>query len=306
MTDLNLELLRVAIAIAGTAYLAWQDARTSFMDERVLYAMAAAGLLLNLLVWEPGFLLSSVGLAAVVFAFGYLLYKAGQLGGGDVWLFAALQMLLPAYPSGVAVALAPALSSVVPNFAAAVQLSVSFAGRAYPFLLSILSASAFLALWGSALMYAWKLRGRRLKPDSLLLVGMLALLIAILFWMNSVLQASAGMSALMVLLLLPGAFLTSFRRQLLDEVVVKRVSISQIEDEDILALEKMPARLVRKYKLGRVLTVAEVKKLRLLQRKEGLRLFPVCKVLPRFGPYILLGLLVSLLLGDLFAFVLLF
>lgn len=305
MTDLNFELIRIVIALAGTAYVAWEDLHTSFMDERVLYLMAGAGLVLNLLVWEWNFLLSSVGLAAVILVGGYAFYKAGQLGFGDVWLFTALQLLLPFSPVLLVGAFSGAIGSVVPNFPSTVLLASALGGRIYPFLVSIAAASALFALWGSALLYAWKLREKRLKPDAGILVGMLLALGILLYFMNGNLHASTGLNALLVLLFVPGVFLTSFKRQLMDEIVIQRIPISKVEDEDILAVEKMSARLVKKYNLGRVLTESEVAKLRKIQRIEGIRRFPVCKVLPRFGPYILLGLLASLLVGDVFAFALL-
>jgi Flp pilus assembly protein protease CpaA len=305
MTELNYELLRVAVALAGTAYLAWQDARTSFMDERVLYAMAGAGLLLNLLVGSLDFLIPSVGLAAAVFAFGYAFYRVGQLGGGDVWLFTALQLLLPLPAYGVSRALASSLAGVVPDFSLAAAASTSLAGGAYPFILSVAAASAFFALWGSAFLYARKLRGHALKPDQALLVALVGGLLVVFYYLNSVLRISPGLIAFLVLLFLPSVFLTSFKRQLLDEVVVRKIPLREVEDEDILVLEKMPERLVKKYRLGRVLTKAEVAKLRALEKREGLHRFPVAKVLPRFGPYVLLGLLACLLVGDLFAFALL-
>lgn len=303
---MNYELLRIAIALAGTAYLAWQDARTSFMDERILYVMAVGGLALDLL-WGGGnvpLLLSTVGVAAAIFAVGYVFYRLGQLGGGDVWLFTALQLLLPFNPM-VGDALMPSISAVAPNFAAASALAGSLSGRVYPFILSVAAASALFALWGSALMYGWKLRGKRLQPDQRLLVAMLIVMAGGLLYLNSVVRLSNGVNLLLALLFIPSIFLTTFKRQLLQEVVVKRITIPQIEDEDILAIEFMPQRIVSKYRLDRVLTKAEVAKLRRVSRAEGISRFPVCKVLPRFGPYILLGLIASLLVGDIFAFALL-
>ncbi|MFH0922526.1 MAG: hypothetical protein V1811_00530, partial [Candidatus Micrarchaeota archaeon] len=58
------------------------------------------------------------------------------------------------------------------------------------------------------------------------------------------------------------AFLLVFKREIMDSVVVQRIKISQIEDEDILAIDKMPLRLVRKYSLEKVLTKTEVEKLK--------------------------------------------
>lgn len=286
---MNFEILRVAIALAGIAIAAWQDAKTSFIDERLVYAMLALGVVLDVATFDAGFIVFSLGIAAAIFVVGWASYKAGQLGGGDVYLFVALQLLLPFYPSGV---------SSVGAFAVSEEL------RVFPFFVSVFVASAFFGVVGSALLYAWKLRKARvLKPDFLSGGVVVAALVITLAWFSQW-RLSLAQAAFFAAFMLPGAFLLAFKKQIMDEVIVRMIPISKIEDEDILATDKMNPWLVRKYGLRRVLTEKEVEKLRLIQRKEGVRRFPVCKELPRFGPYILAGLIASLIVGDLFAFVL--
>ena len=93
-----------------------------------------------------------------------------------------------------------------------------------------------------------------------------------------------------------------FRADIMDLVVVRHVKLSEVEDEDILVLDRLPERIVKTYGLERVLTKAQVERLREVQKKEGLRAFPVCKSLPRFGPYVLAALIACLIVGDLLFF----
>jgi Flp pilus assembly protein protease CpaA len=282
---MNLELLRVAVALAGVSIAAWQDAKTSFIDERIIYVMLAAGLVLDVATFDVGFIAFSVGIAAAIFVLGWASYRTGQLGGGDVYLFVALALLLPFYPSSLG------------TFAIPGEL------RIFPFFVSVFIASAFFGILGSAVMYAGKLRGRRLKPDLLSGGIVIAALVVALVWFSQW-RLSLAQGVFFAAFMLPGAFLLSFKRQIMNEVIVRRIPISKIEDEDIMAIDEMNPKLVKKYNLHRVLTKKEVEKLKLVQKKEGIKTFPVCKELPRFGPYILLGLIASLLAGDLFAFIL--
>lgn len=299
---MDFELARVLVAVIGTAYVAWQDAKTSFMDERVLYAMLAFGLVLDFATFQPDFIVFSVGGAALIFGAGYLLYRGGQLGGGDVLLLAGLQSLLPFSPSIVRALTLPLL---MPSLQTVPVLVLAAVSNAVPFIASVFIAGTLLALIGSSIHYGLKLRGRKMRPE--LLAGGLALVaaIAVLGVSYDVSGLRIGHVLLVVLALAPAVFLAAFRKQIQDELIMQRIPVSKVQDEDVLMTEYLDARLVKKYKLGRVLTKAEVEKLKAVSRKEGIKSFPVATDLPRFGPYLFLGLLVCLAVGDVIAFLLL-
>jgi Flp pilus assembly protein protease CpaA len=281
---MNYEIIRIAAALIGTGAAAWQDHKTSFIDDRIVYAMIGIGLVLDVLTFDQAFITNSVGIAAVVFAIGYLFYRTGQLGGGDVLLFAGIQLLLPYAPDATAaLGLAP------------VQFSLM------PFLVSVIAASSLYALAGTAAKYALELRGHRLKPDLPYVIMGVAAFAAVL---NLASKTGGGLFTygLFSVMILPGIFLMAFKRQITDELIIRKIRIAQIEDEDILATEKMPARIIKKYGVGRVLTKKQVEKLRKIEKAEKMHLFPVYKNLPRFGPYILLALATCLIVGDLFVF----
>ncbi len=281
---------RAAIALAGTAFLAWQDWKTSFIDERVAYAMIAAGALLNLLTGDFELMKFAFGGAALIFGFGYLLYRTGRLGGGDVLMYTGLQLLLPYNPmlfeGGLGLVTEPLQREVLREIA----------GRA-PFFITVFAASTLAAMVGSTLFYASKLAGlKKLKPD----YHETALGIA--FWTAgayavtafSAVRLSLAQTAFYAALFLPALFILAFRKQIMDEVVVQKIPLSQVEDEDVLVLHKMPEGIARKYGLQPVLTKSEVEKLKLVQKREKISKFPVAKVLPRLGPYILLALVLGL------------
>lgn len=284
---MNFELIRIAAALLGTGAAAWQDHKTSFIDDRIVYAMIGLGLVLDILTFDQNFILYSIAIAAGIFAFGYLLYRTGQLGGGDVLLFAGIQLLLPYYPQ--------------------VAASLGFAPQPYlfiPFLISILAVSSFYALLGTAVWFGLQLRKLPLKPDVPSAIVAAVMFVAMLY-AASVAGGGLLINALFAAMIVPGAFLLVFKKQITEELIIRKIRISQVEDEDVLATEKMPAALVKKYALGRVLTKKEVEKLRKIEKSGKMRSFPVYKNLPRFGPYVLAALITCLILGDPFIYVVL-
>jgi Flp pilus assembly protein protease CpaA len=353
-----LELVAIAVALIGTAKAAWQDFKTSFIDEKITYSMIGAGFSLTLMntlnapielalaftaiilaagyfflkqypnitpqskhggffvifllivphllkqtqAFGPnvdyGLLILSFNGAAVIFGLGWLLYKTGKLGGGDVLLYTGLQLLLPVKPHALDGIILPYV--LTPDKLFQWQL---LSDIGLPFFLSIFLLSTMLALLGSSIVYAWRLRKLKLKPE-LLSAGLgLVAVIGFAYVMN-VMGASLKATAFYAIFLLPSALLLAFRKQLMDEVIVQKVTIAQVEDEDILVLDKMPQAIVKKYSLGPVLTKSEVEKLKLIVKKEKITKFPVAKVLPRLGPYVFLAVLLGVLGLDLFTIIL--
>ncbi|MDP3742651.1 MAG: prepilin peptidase [Candidatus Micrarchaeota archaeon] len=300
--ELNFELLRVAIALIGTAIVAYQDYKTSFIDDKIVYVMIAGGLLLNLLTLDATFILFSIGGALLIGAVGYFVYRQGQFGAGDILLFAALQLLLP-FP---ALEAAKALQ-ITPLVNSAFYISIA---EVFPFFFSIFIISSVLAIVGSSAWYAYLLYKKQIKwkPNHAMLVVSTIAAITFMVWFSVINPTGAlNAAAIVSLLAIMGAtiFSTSMKDQIMNEVIVQKLSIKQIEDEDILATERMDAKLVKKYDIERVLTVENVNKLKKIQREKGVKTFPVYKNLPRFAPYVFVSLILNLLLVSPLVFILL-
>jgi len=101
-----------------------------------------------------------------------------------------------------------------------------------------------------------------------------------------------------VLLGIPAVFYLVYRQDVVDYAVIAPQRYSQILDEDVLALEKLDGKDVEKFGLERVLTLAALKKLKRFMSARKRKTVPIYRQLPRFGPYLLAGLLLSLALGD--------
>lgn len=263
--------VRVAVSVLVTAVLAWEDHQTSFMNERILYAFAGLGLAWNFLFLGWNAFLWALAVAIVIGVVGFVSYKAGQFGGGDVLLLLGLALWLPVSP----------LVSV-PMF--------------WPFVVSVFLVASFLATVGSGLWYAHTLFKQGRFPGTKKVWWWLA--VAALMAVGVLLPASLTVKFLFLAMGFPATFYVLYRSDVLSYAVIQEVSFKELLDEDVLALERMPEKDVEKFGLERVLTASAKSKLKKFMAARKRTRIPVYKNLPRFGPYLLAGLMLSLLVGD--------
>ena len=141
---MEIELLRIAATIAFLAAATYYDLfNRKNVPVTIPYAMIALGLLFNLASLDLNLILSSCATALAVFAMGYLVYRAGQIGGADVLVFAGIALLLPSAPPP----LYPQIAS--PPF------------FPYPFIVPVFLASGFLAIVGLSAKYIPKVAASR-------------------------------------------------------------------------------------------------------------------------------------------------
>ena len=304
MEQMNYELIRILVALIGCGAAAYQDYKTSFIDEKIIYMMIAIGLLMNLfpfLVEDNYLIVYALIVSIIILAFGYLFYKKGQLGMGDVLLFVGIQQLLPLAPSSLKIVDAVDINLLISAIPKENLFLFGYMNifNHMLFFITIFLVSSFVATLGTSLQYAISLirSGKKLLPNKILGAASLVFVMIGIAYLYSQFGISVA-SILFMLLLVSSAFFLTFRDQILDQIIIRRIPIKEIEDEDIFAIDKMPLGLVKKYNLQRVLTVSEVKKLREIEKNEGMHLFPVNKVLPRFGPYIFIALVLGILFGN--------
>ncbi len=298
MLELNLEFARVAVALIAVGFAAYEDWKTSFINNRLMYTMIAGGVLLNLLSGNWNLIAFALGGAALIFGIGWFLYKTGQLGGGDVLLFTGLHLLVPVIPIQTILAIQQLLG--IQEFFAVPAQATAILGL--PFIFSVIVASSVLAMMHTSAAYGKTLlfsRGFVPKPDFLLAAPFLLFAGVFFFYAAPIIKFSQIQIAAFSSIFIAGAFLAAFKRQIEDEVIIKEISIKEIEDEDVLALDKMDEKIVKEYGLEKVLTTEQVEKLKKIEKEKCLHKFPVLKVLPRFGPFVLWGLAACLVFGDL-------
>ena len=75
---------------------------------------------------------------------------------------------------------------------------------------------------------------------------------------------------------------------------LQQVPIAKLEEDEIIAFDELPKNIQEKWKMGvkRVMEKTDQKAL----EEMGIKIVPVYRNLPRFGPFLFVGLLVSLVI----------
>ncbi len=279
-------LLRAVVALGFTGAAAYFDMfNKKWVPNYLVYGFLAAALVLNVIYFEQAVFTQAITFGIVIFALTYFLYKAGQLGGADVYVLASIAMCLPYLPKPL---LAPAQN--VP----------------YPFLLSALAPAGLafiLHMVARFLPYvSRKLAAGEIKFTLWKAAGPAALLAVFSFFLFALstlpIPLPAQFIAILSFLFVSLFFFTLFKEEIKDSMV-EQVLVSRLQEEDVLALEKMDPALVKSLELAPLITKETVASL----KKSKLTRVPVYTGMPFFLPYLFLGLLFSVLFGDLLFYI---
>ncbi|MFH1095037.1 MAG: prepilin peptidase [Candidatus Micrarchaeota archaeon] len=275
------ETVRILVAVAGVAAGAYYDLFNKKNVPNVfLYGFVAIAFAVNVLAYDPLVSLYAILQAVAVFVLTYfLLYKTGQWGGADGFILTAIALLLPvpphpllANPSSGVVSL-PFVASVF--FVSGLSFMVWMLVRSLPVALSAVRTK------GAIEQKSW--------------VG--AGMIALAFFVFSLVVSNLGVMSSSYFALITGVVLLSVYFVLFMEPIkasmVEWVVLKHVEEEDILAVDRMDPVLVKKYSIGRLVDTALLARLKSVHSK-----IPVYKKLPPFIPHLLVGLVLSILFGD--------
>lgn len=277
-------MLRFAICLIGCAGATYYD----LFNRRnvplwLTYSLVALGALFTLASLNMNVIVSSGFVALVIFVMGYLLYRTGQIGGADVLIFVSIALLVPEAPESI-------------YLKAQSQLG-------FPFVVSVFVLSGILAVFGIFLRYVPLalydlLRGAKVKINTLQIVFAAATLLfyaIFLYYLNGIVELPQIQLIVFAAVVVCATSLFALKDHISDKYLIRMINISQIDEEDILAVESMDPKVVSKYKLDRLLTPKEIEKLKKIGKNKK---FPVYTNMPVFMPYVLLALVVALFFGD--------
>lgn len=288
----TLVLISTSIAFIGCLIAAITDFKWGIVPDKLNYALIALGAIMVLMRFELWNALAVYGIAIAVFVLGLLAYLFGQLGGGDVKFFAALTLLLPFYPKEIA-----ALSPLNP------MINIP-----YPFIVSVFFTSAVLAVFFVSLSYLWMFWRDRKQIKNLKQTAMKGALYFFLVTIPlTLLWGSINQLVLVVIIPIAlGAFLLPFKNILLEKYISQEKKVKDLDDDDVLAIELMSEETKEKLGLSSRKTFLniELKSLKEKAREHGIETVPVSENLPKFVPYIFIALVINLLLGDAFLWML--
>ncbi len=267
---IELLVARQAAVLIASALGAYTDAKTGYIYDWVTLPLIAIGIALN--VVEQNFFGILIG--AAIFAAGYAFYFTGKFGGGDVKLFAGIAMAIP-FQSGTLfifpVVLFAALGAVV------------FYGTLY------------------TLKYArkgikWKDNEKGVRR-ALLMGALMAIYFLVLLQAGFV---SFSYTAFFAVPLLFALTFLALENGIRKEFFLKRISVKELEEDEIIAFDFMSESEKEKFqKIKGIIGTKEI----LWLGEKGFREIPVYRNLPRFGPFIFLGVLIAIALPDAAMFV---
>jgi len=260
------ELVRILVAFIGTGVIAYYDVfNRKNVPDYLLYAFLAVAFIVNLFFYQEDLFWFSLGVAAFFSAVGYLFYRVGQLGGADVMALASVMLLLPIHPS--------------------------FVGLPFnmPFIFSTIIFSGVLFAFYTMVWFGLKLTKAEAKPRLEFALMLVPYLLFAYVYVNSFLFSPVYF-AFITILLFATIFFMMFRESL-NNLLAEALPLSQIEPEDVLALDIMNKDLIERYKLPRLVTKSELERLKKTKLTEVL----VYTKLPPFIPFLLAGMLLSLL-----------
>ncbi len=271
-------LILIVLIITSAAYAAFDVFNKRNVPDTFVYASVAIGVIATL-TYGYSTMLYSFAIAAVVAVPGYIMYKKGFLGGGDSLEFIAISLLLPIQP--------------LPLLATTSYIQI-------PFILSVLIAAGYVVSIYIPIYYLTKTR-KKLKIDrkhaasGVLLLLSYAILIIIMYSLFYI--RSAGI-VILGILGVASFFIIIFEGSIYGGMV-SNVYPKDLEPGDMIAVNLMTTQELASFRkksktFGRLVT----KELLSDIKHEKSRL-PVYRDSVPFALFIFIGIIISLLVGNL-------
>jgi Flp pilus assembly protein protease CpaA len=264
------ELIRLLIAFIGTGVATYYDVfNKKNVPNELLYAFLVVALLANIVFYQQDLFWFSISVAVFFSAIGYVFYRVGQLGGADVFVLASVMLLLPVHPSFEAMPF---------NM---------------PFVFSVFIFSGVLFALYVMAYFGWKLSQQPdVKPSLLYGLMFIPYLLFAYVYVNSFIFSPVYFAFISALLFATIFFLMF--KDSLNMLLAEELPLAQVQPEDVLAMEIMNKDLIERYKIQRVVTKAELDRLKMTKVTD----LWVYTKLPPFLPFILAGMVLALLFAK--------
>jgi hypothetical protein len=266
--------IRIVLALIGLLVATYYDIfNRRNIPDKPLYVFFLLAVIANAVFFEPSLVIYGAVIAIFLGLFGYWLYRTGQWGGADAIIVVSIALLVPIHPT---------FSMVSPN---------------YPFVLSMFVFAFTLFAIYSIVKFSVQLQqSKRTKADKKYLILLIpyAILMYILFTLPIAFLISPMYIVVLSLTILASVFYLVYRKPIRDQLSQK-VKLKDVEDGDVVVLEKMEKEYVWKYKIPRLITLQELKRL----KKLKIASLWIYTHLPPFIPFLLVGFVLSLFFSAL-------
>jgi Flp pilus assembly protein protease CpaA len=267
-------IIRIILLLLAVAMAAYFDYKTGYIYDWISIPLVVIGLIFNIFTYSFKTLIPIVLIAVGIYIFGYFAYYFGKIGGGDIKLFIGIHMILPYLNN---------------------QLIIFW----------VIIASSLLSVMFVSISYAFKLN-KKIKINKVLLKKKKSKIfksafLFLLFLAFVIFATNTSDMPKIVYITIPpmffGSIIIIFEDEIKKHIYLKQKPIAKLEEGDVFASEFATKELITKLKLGKrtVLEKEDIKRAKLLRLKA----LPIFDNLPRFGIYILLGVLCVLIFGSL-------
>ncbi|MEM3075472.1 MAG: hypothetical protein QW590_01460 [Candidatus Bilamarchaeaceae archaeon] len=263
------ELVRLIVALAGVAIATYYDVfNRKNIPDKFLYGFLAVAVLLNLVFFDADLLIFTMCVALFFAVVGYVFYRAGQIGGADVITMVCIVLLVP----------------FVPSFA-----SMPFR---VPFIIPVIIFGGLLFAVYATAKFGLKILSEGGNPRVVYGLLIIPYLIFAYVYATSPLFSPTYFGIITVLLLATIFFM--MYKDDINGMLAEELPVEQLEPEDVVAFELMDAELVKKLDLKRVLTEAEIEKL----KQANIASIWIYTNLPPFLPFLLMGMLLAMFFSN--------
>ena len=289
---MELVLVRIASLVAVAAvYMLFDVFNRRNVPSLFAYATLGYGALLTLLYLNGTLILTSLAIAAIVVAVGYLIFKMGQLGAADVIELAALSLILPVQPT---------------------PIIYKIGQFGLPFLFSVLVNMGILTLIMIPIYYIPRARRMAKRPlrsyiKTKELVKAIGIVSAYSVFLIFLFYIGAGIAGIgIVLLVLVGSLLTVLFEEPVTESMVEYAGWKEMEEGDMIAFNLMEAGEISKIReriksFDRLVTKAMLEE---MKKKKSRAKVPIYRNAVPLALPIFIGVVLALLIGNMMLFIL--
>jgi len=252
-------LIQQAALLIGTLCGAATDARTGYIFDWITYPMIAVGAVTSIVLGQW----MNIGVGATIFVLMLLAYKFGKIGGGDVKIFTGIALLNPFNDINFL---------ITAGFFAAASSMVFY--------------SVFYTIKYLRVGFSWKENQASAKKALMLL----AVLVIYFAWLSIMGMAGAAFVILVGVPFCFGLLFVALQESIKKNFFEKKITLAQVEDDEIIAEGRNDKKVLKLLKGKQLVGEREVR----LLKKNGIRFIYVMRDLPRFGPFIFIGVMTAL------------
>ena len=286
---MDLLILKIIILVIACFISSYTDFKKGYIYNWLTFPLIGLGLIFlvldSFIINSLGYIyfLKVIGTAVLIYLIGYLMYYFGKLGGGDIKLFIGIHLLLPYLNNQLTILWVILFSSL---------LSVLIISVVYSF--RLIRVFKIKNINFSELL-------KSKKKEIIKSLFFFLIFLFMLIYSSSVLYFSSFYFLILVPIFF-GLFIVVFEKEVKEYIYLEYKLVKDLEDGDVLAVEYLKDLTLSDLKLKNR-TVIEEKDILRFKKSKKIKRLPIYYNLPKFGPFIFLGLIVFLLISKYLLFI---